>query len=184
MSTLVDSNQKEFNKIVDFLDKEIGSLRGARASSSLVENILIEVYSSKMILKEVAGIHLEGHKSIVIEPWDKNNLKPIEKAISESSLNVVPMVDGQIIRINFPPLNEEKRKDIIRILHQKAEHARVGLRGVRDKIKDNIFQQEKSGEIGEDEKFRLMKELDEKIGNYNDIIKEKVEKKEKELMEI
>lgn len=184
MNTLIDSNQKEFDKIIEFLDKEVGSLRGARASTSLVENIIVKVYNSKMALKEVAGIHLEGHKSIVIEPWDKNNLKPIEKAISESSLNVVPTVDGQVIRINFPPLNEEKRKEIIRILHQKAEHARVGLRGIRDKIKETIFQQEKNGEISEDEKFRLMKELDEKSSKFRDRIKEKVEKKEKELMEI
>lgn len=184
MSNLIDSFRGEFDKVIDFLDKEIASLRGARASSALVENILAEAYGAKMILKEMAGIHLEGHKSIVIEPWDKNNLKSIEKAIYESSLNVTPVVDGQIIRINFPPLNEEKRKEIIKILHQKAEHARVGLRGVRDKIKEVISQQEKNKEISEDDRFRFIKELDEKISKCNDQIKEKVEKKEKELMEV
>jgi ribosome recycling factor len=184
MSSFIDSFQGEFDKVIDFLEKEINSLRGARASSSLVENIMVEVYGTKMALKEVAGIHLEGHKSIVIEPWDKTNLKIIEKAIFESSLNVSPTVDSQIIRINFPPLNEEKRKEIIKILHQKAEHARVGLRGVRDEVKENISEQEENKEISEDDRFRLIKELDEKIGELNDLIKEKVDKKEKELMEI
>jgi len=184
MSVFIDSFREEFDKIVVFLDKEITSLRGAKASSSLVENIMVDAYGAKMALKEMAGIHLEGHKSIVIEPWDKNNLKNIEKAIFESSLNVVPNVDGQVIRINFPPLNEEKRKEIIKILHQKAEHAKVGLRGVRDMIREDVLGQEKNKEIGEDDKFRLFKELEEKIGELNDQIKEKIEKKEKELLSI
>lgn len=184
MSVLIDSYQKEFDKVIEFLEKEISGLRGSRATSSLVENIMVEAYGTKMPLREVARIFTEGHKNIVIEPWDKNNLKAIEKAIFESSLGVAPVVDGQLVRISFPPLNEEKRKEIVRILHQKAEHARIGLRGVRDKIKETIFQQEKNKEISEDEKFRLMKELDEKIGEYNNKIKEKIEKKEKEILSI
>lgn len=184
MSTLIDSYQKEFDKVIEFLNKEITALRGSRATSSLVENIMVEVYGTKIPLREMARIFTEGHKSIVIEPWDKNNLKPIEKAIFESSLGVAPVVDGQLVRISFPPLNEEKRKEIVRILHQKAEQGKIALRGVRDKIREAIVAKEKNKEVSEDEKYRLFKELDEKIGKHNDQVKEMVEKKEKEIMEI
>lgn len=184
MSTLIDSYQKEFDKVIEFLEKEITALRGSRATSSLVENIIVKAYGTKMPLREMARIFTEGHKSIVIEPWDKNNIKNIEKAIIESSLGVMPNIDGQLIRISFPPLNEEKRKEIVRILHQKAEQGKIALRGVRDRIREVIFAEEKSKEISEDEKYRFFKELDEKIGKLNDRVKEMAEKKEKEIMEI
>lgn len=184
MSNFIDSHQKEFDKIIDFLEKEIIALRGSRASSSLVENITADIYGTKMALRETARIFVEGHKSIVIEPWDKNNLKPIEKAIRESSLGLNPVVDEQLVRLAFPPLTEEKRKEIVKILHQKAEQARIALRGVRDGIREIIFTQEKNKEISEDDKFRFFKELDEKIGKHNEKAKEMVEKKEKEIMSI
>lgn len=184
MSIFIDSYQKEFEKVIEFLEKEITALRGSRATSSLVENISVEVYGTKMPLREMARIFIEGHKSIVIEPWDKNNLKLIEKAIFESSLGVTPATDSQFVRISFPPLNEEKRKEIVKVLNQKAEQGRISLRGVRDKIREAVFTKEKNKEVSEDEKFRLFKELDEKVGKYNDEVKEMVAKKEKEIMEI
>jgi len=184
MSIFLDSYQKEFEKIIEFLKKEIFSLRGSRVNSSLVENILVEVYGTKMPIKQLATIFIEGQKTIVIEPWDKNNLKHIERALFESSLGITPIVDGTIIRISFPPLNEEKRKEIIKILNQKAETTRIALRSLRDKIKEEIFAKEKKKEITEDEKYRLIKELDKKIDEFNKEVKELVEKKEKEIMEI
>lgn len=184
MANLIDSYQKEFQKVIEFFKKEITGLRTGRASSALVENILIPVYGTKLPLKQLANISVQEGKMILIEPWDKNNLKHIEKALQESSIGINPIVEANLIRITFPSLNEEKRKELIRILHQKAESARVAIRGIRDKIREEVFRKEKSKEISEDEKYRLFKELDEKVGKFNEEIKDLIEKKEREMLSV
>jgi len=184
MSTLIDSYQKDFEKVIEFLKREILGLRTSRASSTLVENILVETYGTKMPLKKLASISIQEAKTILIEPWDKNNLKYIEKAFQNSELGLTPRVENNLLRLSFPPLNEEKRKELIIILHQKSESARIALRSVRDKIREEIFKREKNKEISEDEKYRLFKELDEKIGKFNEEIRDLVEKKEKEIISI
>ncbi|MCX7778839.1 MAG: ribosome recycling factor [Patescibacteria group bacterium] len=184
MSTLIDSYQKDFEKIIEFLKREITSLRTSRASSVLVENLIVEAYGTKMPLKQLAGITVPEARTILIEPWDKNNLKNIEKAFQNSGLGLTPIVENNLLRISVPPLNEEKRKELVRLLHQKAESARIAVRGVRDKIREEIFQKERKREIGEDEKYRLFKELDEKIKKINEEIENLIERKEKEIVSI
>lgn len=184
MSTLIDSYQNEFDKIIEFLKREISGLRTSRASPTLVENLVVEAYGAKMTLKQLAGISVLEGKTIVIQPWDKNNLKHIERAFQISNLGLVPTIDGEIIKISIPPLTEDKRKELVKILHQKAESARIGVRGVRDKIREEIFKKEKEKEISEDEKYRLFKKLDKKTEEIGNQIKELVEKKEKEIMAI
>ncbi len=184
MPSLIDSYQDDFQKIIESFKREIASLRTSRASSALVENILVEAYGTKMLLKQLANISVLDGKTIIIEPWDKNNLKHIEKAFQVSDLGLTPIVENDIIRISFPPLNEERRKELIKILHQKAESARIELRRIRDKIREEIFKKEKAKEISEDEKYRLFKELDEKTRKVDQQIKELADKKEQEISQI
>ncbi|MFN3301409.1 MAG: ribosome recycling factor [Patescibacteria group bacterium] len=184
MANIIDSYQNDFQKVIEFLKKEIAGLRISRANSTLVENLIVDAYGTKMMLKQLASISVLEGKTIIIQPWDKNNLKNIEKAFQTSSLGLIPIVDGDLIKISIPPLTEEKRKELIKILHQKAESARIGLRGVRDKIREEIFRQEREKKISEDEKYRLLKKLDEKTKEIDEEIKELVKEKEEEIMKI
>jgi ribosome recycling factor len=184
MSNLIDSYQKEFDKVIEYLKREIAGIRSSRVNTTLVENLSVEAYGTKMILKQLANIYVEGGRTIVIEAWDKHNIKNIEKAILDSDLGVNPVIEGDIIRLSFPPLTEEKRKELVKILHQKGETAKIGVRGIRDKIREEIFKKEKNKEISEDERYRLLKELDKKTEKINEQIKELLEKKEKEILEI
>ncbi|MFH0854658.1 MAG: ribosome recycling factor [bacterium] len=181
MSQIILQHNVEFEKVIEHFKTEISSLKTGRATPLLVENILVESYGSKMPLKQVASISAPEPKCILIEPWDKSIVKEIEKAIINSNTGLNPKNEGQQLRITISPLTEEDRKNLIKILHQKAEAARISIRGLRDKIKDNIQAMEKGKEITEDDRFRLQKELDEFTGDYNENIKEIGDKKETEI---
>lgn len=184
MHTLVQTNKEQFDKTLDFLKKDIGSLRTGRISPSLVEKIMIDSYGVKTELLQLAAISSPEPQSIAIKPWDRGVISSIEKAISQSDLNVNPVVDGDLVRLNFPPLTEESRKNLVKILHKKLEDARITLRGQREKIKEDIITKERNGEISEDDKFQALKDLDEVVKDYNDKIKELGDKKEEEIMTI
>ncbi|MEK9129894.1 MAG: ribosome recycling factor [Patescibacteria group bacterium] len=183
-SNLIELHKSEFEKIVDFFIKDLEKLRIGRANSALVEDLIIKAYDSQMPLKQLANINVLDAKTIIIQPWDKNILKNIEKTISISNLNLPCSSEGENIRLNIPPMTEEIRKDVIKIIHQKFEQVRVNVRQVRDEIKNKIQKQEQEKLISEDDKFYQLKELDKIVDEYNkkfEIIKEK---KEKEIMTI
>ncbi len=178
------SYQDNFQKTYDFFQEEIEELRTGRVTPMLVENITVEVYGLPMPIKQVASISTPDAKTIAIQPWDKGQLKDIEAAMQKSSLGVSPKNDGTAVFLNFPPLTEENRKELAKILAQKAEAARVSLRQARDKEKESIQQQEKNKEIGEDEKFRLQKQLDEDTSEWTGKINDLQKKKEEEIMTV
>lgn len=184
MSSIIESHQNDFNRVIDFLKREISELRTNRASSALVENLIVEAYGVKTPLKQLAAISIPDLRMIQIEPWDKNILKEIEKSFLISDLGLTPIIKDGVIQIVLPALNEERRKELIKNLHQKAENARISLRNIRDKIRDEIVKKMKNREIGEDEKYRFFKELDEKTSQLNEEIKNLVEKKEKEIITV
>jgi ribosome recycling factor len=180
----IDDNKDQYDKTVDFFKKDIDSLRTGRVAPSIVENIKIESYGVMTELMQLASITSPESHSIAIKPWDKNIIKDIEKALQNSDLNVNPVVDGELVRLNFPPLTEESRKDLVKILYKKLEESRIALRGQRDKLKDGIITLEKEKNISEDEKFQDLKTLDEVTKEYNDKLKEISDNKEKEIMTI
>lgn len=184
MANIVKDNEAEFNKAIDHFKADISSLRTGRATPALVEDIPVEAYDQRMELKGVASINIPDPKSIVIEPWDKGLIKNIEKALAASEIGVSPVVDGTVIRLNMPPMTEENRKDMVKILKQKAEHARISVRNVREKIRDEINKAEEEKEISEDEKFRFQEELDKHVSDLNKKIESIAEEKEKEIMTI
>jgi ribosome recycling factor len=184
MDNLVENNKEQFEKSIAFFQEDISSLRTGRISPSLVENIMVENYGVKSELLQLAAITSPEPQSITIKPWDKGILQDIEKALSQADLNVNPVVDGDLIRLNFPPLTEESRKDLVKILHKKAEDSRIRLRNNREKAKEGIVSLEKDKQISEDERFNALKELDELVKEYNEKIKQISDEKEKEIMTI
>jgi ribosome recycling factor len=184
ISGIIDEYRGEFEKAIEFFKEELGKLRTGRANVSLVEGISVEYYGSKSPLKQIASITIPESRTIAITPWSRDSLVSIEKAIRESQLNLNPINDGKMIRINIPALNEERRKELVKILNQKSESARVVVRKAREEAWEKIQDAEKSGEISEDDKFSGKEKLQKVVDEYNLKIEETRKKKEEEIMTI
>jgi ribosome recycling factor len=184
ITNLISQNKPDFEKATAHFKEELGQLRTGRASSALVENLTVDYYGAKSPMKQVASISIPEPRTVLISPWSKDSLVNIEKAIRDSQLNLNPMNDGQAIRINIPALNEERRKELVKILNQKAEETRVTVRKIRENIWDEIQELEKKGKIGEDDKFSGKDKLQKIVDEYNGRIDEIREKKEEEIMTI
>ena len=184
MSQFIEGFGSEFNKIIDHFKNETEKLKAGRATPALVEDILIESYGVKTPLKQVGSISVPEPSLLVIEPWDKNLLKEIEKALSQSSLDLSVSISETAVRGKISPLTEEKRVQIIKLLNDKKEESKVSLRQMRDRIRKEIEQQEKNKEISEDDKFTLQKELDELIKKETQKIEDLSKKKEEEIMTV
>ena len=184
MHNVVEQSKRHFDKSIEFFQNDITALRTGRVAPSLVESVKVESYGTVSDLMQLAAINSPEPQSIVIKPWDKNILKDIEKALQGSDLNVSPVVDGDIIRLNFPPLTEESRQELVKILHKKLEEVRISIRAQREKVKDQILVLEKSKEITEDDRFQALKDLDTLTKEYNDKVKEVSDAKEKEIMTV
>lgn len=180
----IEESKLEFDKAIEFFKDEAGKIRTGRASAGLVENLSVDYYGSKSPLKQVASITIPEARTIVISPWDKGSLVYIEKAIGESDLNLNPMNDGMVIRINLPALNEERRKELVKLLNQKAEDARVAVRKCRENVLDEIEEMKKTGKIGEDDMFQGKEKLQKVVDEYNVKIEEIRKKKEDDIMTV
>jgi len=184
MHTIVEKSKEQYEKTLEFLKSDISSLRTGRISPSIVEKVKVESYGTSSELVQLAAISSPEPQSIVIKPWDRNILKDVERALQTADLNVNPVVDGDLVRLNFPPLTEESRKELVKILHKKLEEARIALRSQRERVREDVISLEKSKEISEDEKFQALKDLDSMTKDYNEKIKEIGDNKEKEIMTI
>lgn len=181
---LVTSRDEDFSQVVEHFKSELSTLRTGRASASLVEHMEIDYYDSKTPLIQIAQIAVPEPRMITIQPYDKNALKDIEKAIQVSNLGINPVNDGTLIRLTIPPMTEERRKDIVKIVAQMTEKARVSLRNVREEIWKEIQRMEKDGELSEDDKISSKEDLQKMVDKYNGEIKKLAETKEQEVMTI
>jgi ribosome recycling factor len=170
-------------KTLDVLSSELRSLRLGRASSELVEHIVVEAYDTEMPLLQAASVQIPQPNQLVIQPWDAHLVGAIEKAIRQSDLQLSPVVEGEIIRITLPPLTEERRKELVKLVARHAEEARIAMRNVREEMMDGLDRAEKSKELSEDEKFRKREEAQKIVNEYNGKIQEMVAKKEREITE-
>lgn len=182
--SIISNNLPDLEKAVEHFKQEIASLKTGRANPAILDNIRVEAYGVKTPVNQLASVTIADGRSILVQPWDKSIMKEIEKAIAESDLGLAPANEGEKIRINIPVMTEEARKEIVKVLHQKAESAKIAIRVLRDNIKEQILEAEKNKEFGEDEKFNLMEELDKKASSYNDKIKELTDEKETEIMTV
>lgn len=181
---IISEAKQNMNDSIQFMEEELKKFKTGRASSSLVESILVEYYGTKSPLKQLATITIPEASLIVINPFDKSSSKAIEKAIGESKLNLTANNDGQVIRISIPPLTEERRQELAQVLKQKVEEVKISLRSAREEALKKIKDLENSKQISEDEKFRIKEELDKIVNEYNTKIEEIRKKKEEEIMTI
>ena len=184
MSNYTTEARSSFDQAIEHFIKELKNLRTNRANASLVEDIRIEAYDQNMDLKSVASITTPDSHTIQIEPWDKNLVPLIEKALTNSNLGMMPQVAGLVIRLNMPPMTEENRKDIVKVIKQKSEQARITIRNIREEIRDQISKDEKSKTITEDDKYSILEELDKIVSEFNKKIDVLAKEKEDDVMKI
>ncbi len=184
MNQYLEKKQLDFVNALEFFKKEIATLRTGRANPSVLDHVQIEAYGVLNPLNTIANITVSDGRNILISAWDKNVLKSIEKGIIDAGLGFGVVNEGDKIRLTVPPLTEENRKDLVKKLNEKMEKTRVILRQVREATKHLIEGAFEEKTIGEDEKFRFMKELDDFSAKKNDELKELRDKKEKDIMEI
>jgi ribosome recycling factor len=177
----VDEAKDRMHKAVTHLQDEFGAIRTGRAAPALVEKLKVDYYGSEVPLQQLAGITVPEARVLVIAPYDKGALKAIEKAIQASDLGVNPSNDGTIIRLTFPELTGERRKELVKVVKKQAEEARVAVRNVRRHIRQDL---ERDAEISEDEVNRIEKDVEklthEVVGEIDTLLSHK----EKELLEI
>ncbi len=184
MHAYLVTHKPDFQSSIEHLKKEFNALRTGRATPALVEDLSVAAYGSKMEIKGLASIKIPDSRSLVIEPWDKALLQNIEKGIRDSGIGLNPIVDGQVIRVMIPQMTQESRKQIVKLLKEKMEDARIRIRGVREEVREEILKKEKANEFTEDEKFKLFDELDKLTKDYADQISELGQLKEDEIMTI
>ena len=176
--------QDRFDKTIDHLQRELGSLRTGRASVQLLDDVRVMAYGASMAIHEVANVSAPDAQLLVVKPWDKSLMPEIEKAIQAAQLNLNPVVDGEIIRIPVPPLTQERRQEMVKSLHQKVEEAKVMLRTVRADVRRDIEKQEGEAGISEDDIKAELSELDEVVKEYIEKVDSISENKEKDLLKI
>ncbi len=177
----INDFKSDFDGAITFFKEDISGLRTGRASAAIVEDISVEAYGTYQPLKSLASINIPDAKTVSIEAWDKSILSNIEKAIRDSGLGINPVNTGSQIKIFLPELSSERRGELVKVLHQKEEAARIAVRKVREDVKEMIVSAEDGGEITEDDKYKLEEELDKMVKEYNEKIKEIAEKKEGEI---
>ena len=180
---IIERIKPEMDKTISFLERELAKIRTGRASVSLVEDIIVDCFGQKFPLKQLAAISSPEPKQIVIQPWDKSYIESIEKAVSQSSLGTSPIVDKDILRINLPPLSDDYRKTLARVLSEKQEEARKTIRHWRGEAWEEVQEKTKDGEIRKDDKFRAKDELQKLVDEYNKKIEDMGERKKKEILE-
>lgn len=175
---------EHMDKTHNALLHEFASVRTGRASAAIFDKIHVDVYGSTMPLNQVAGIKTPEPQLIVIEPWDKSALHAIEKAIQSSDLGLNPSNDGVVIRVPFPPLNEERRKELVKLCKGYAEEARVAVRNIRRDANHRLDKMQKDGEIPEDDLRRAEAEVQKATDTHIKEIDESLKRKEAEIMEV
>lgn len=178
---LIKKITPEFDKTVQFLDRELAKIHTGRASSAIVEDLKVDCFGQICPLKQLAMISVPEPRQIVIQPWDKSYFEPIQKAIGDSQMGLVPVAEGAVIRINMPDLTSEYRQNLTHLISKIQEDARQGMRRARDEAWSDIQRKEREGEIREDDKFRAKDELQKMVDNYNKKIDETGDRKKKEI---
>ncbi len=176
--------EDKMTKTVEIVHHEFGGVRTGKASPTLVESIMVEVYGAQMRIRELAGITTPEPRLILIQPWDINTLHPIEKAIQKSNLGVNPAIDKKCIRIILPELSQERRVEFTKVVHKMAEDGRVAVRHVRRDAIEHLKKESKAGTISEDELKTAEKEMQKLTDQYIAKIDENLARKEKELMTV
>jgi ribosome recycling factor len=182
-ATLSDANSK-MDKAVVVAKEDFASIRTGRANPALFNKIMVDYYGTYTALSQLASIQVPEARMAIVSPFDKGAMASIEKAIRESDLGVNPGNDGVVIRVNFPQLTEERRKEYVKVVKAKGEDAKISIRNIRRAAKEALEKAEKDGDIGKDDLTRAEKELEKMTGDHTTAIDELLKHKEAELLEV
>lgn len=180
----MDQTNFKMNKTIELLRSDLATVRAGRATPSLLEKVMVDYYGTPTPVSQVANVSVPEPRMIVIQPWERNLLKDIEKAIMKSDLGLNPNNDGTVIRLNLPQLTEERRKELVKVVHKKAEDSRVVIRNVRREANELIKKIEKAKEIAEDEAKKATEEMQKTTDKFIKEIDVIMAHKEKEVMEV
>lgn len=184
ISQIVDQTRDAMDKAVDVMKKSFSAVRTGKASPALVDGIMVEYYGAQTRLKDIASVTAPEPRLLIIQPWDQNAVKSIEKAIQASNLGISPVSDGRVIRLPIPELSEERRKDMTKLVRKRAEESRVEIRNARRDANDALKKAQKASDITEDDlkaqTDTVQKMTDKMIEQVNKILEEK----ETELMAV
>ncbi|MDD5165625.1 MAG: ribosome recycling factor [Candidatus Pacebacteria bacterium] len=174
--------KKNITSTEEWLKKEFQQIRTGQASPSILDGVKVEVYGAPMSLKEVASVMIEGARTLRVTPWDKGQIKDIEKGITLANLGLSVIVDDQGLRVNFPELTSERRTEIVKTAKEKLEEGKKQLRSHRDVVIKDLDAKEKSGAMGKDDVFRGKKDAQKLVDDCNKKMEGEFTKKEKELI--
>jgi ribosome recycling factor len=181
---MITSANDRMDKAVNVIVSELKGIRTGRASTSLLDRVTVDYYGTKTPLKQLASINVPETQLITIQPWDKNSIPSIEKAILSSDIGLTPSNDGNIIRLSIPLLTEERRKELVKVVHNIAEEGKIAVRNIRRDINDHLKKEKDDGNISEDEYYRYHDQIQEKTNGHISKIDEYKDVKEKEIMEV
>ena len=180
---LIDTRRK-MNQSLERTQHEFNTIRTGRASVSLLDNIYVDYYGSKTLLKHMSNVSIPEPRVILISPYEPKFLREIETQISKSDLGINPSNDGKVIRLNIPPLNEERRRELVKLVKKIAEDGRIAMRNIRREINDEFKKLESEGKITEDDLISSQKEVQEITDEFIEKINDSLAQKEKEIMEV
>ena len=176
--------ERRMQKAVEILKQDLSTIRTGRASPALVERITVDYYGAPTPINQIATISLPEARLLLIQPWDRKLLNDIEKAIQKSDLGINPNNDGQVIRLAIPPLNEERRREMVKILHKKLDEHKVAIRNIRRDSHEKLRDREKKKEISEDELKRSTDRLQKLTDRFIDEMEKVGKSKELEILEV
>lgn len=179
---LIKLLRQKLDKVIENVEEDFATVRVGRAKASLVENLGVMAYGTRMRLVELATITVPDANLLIVTPFDRSNLAAIEKAVAESEMQLSPAVSGDMIRIVIPPLTQERREDFVKLLKQKTESGKVMLRQARQDVKEKIDALKEKKEVSEDDIFMLLEQLDKITSEQNEKIEEMSRVKETEIM--
>ncbi len=181
---IINQHKDQFEKVIEHFHHELSSVRTGRANPALLSTVMVESYGSKVPLNQVANITVSDAKTLTISPWDKGQLGEVEKGIQAANLGFNPSNDGNVIRVNLPPLTEERRKEMVKLVGQIEEQARIGVRQVREEIMKAVKRAEADGDATKDDVAGAQKKVQDVVDKYNEQIKTTAQDKNSELMTV
>jgi len=179
----LEAAKEQMDKAINHLEQELGKLRAGKASPAMLEGITVDYYGTKSPINQVASVNTPDAKSMVIQPWEKSMLEPIEKAILKANIGVTPMNDGELIRINMPPLTEERRKELVKKVGQIAEQTKVSIRNIRRDVNEEIKKLQKNG-LPEDAAKTATTNVQGLTDDYTKLVDKHVDAKSEEIMKV
>jgi ribosome recycling factor len=181
---IISEARSKMKAAISVFEQDLHGMRGGRASPSLVDRLSIEYYGQETELRQLASVSTPEPMQILIRPFDKSAVKSIEKAIQQSDIRINPQVDGDVIRLNMPPLTRERRQELVKFLHKRMEEARIAVRNIRRNSNDDLKEFEKEKMISEDEAERGQEEIQKLTDKFIEQIEELGKIKEKEILEV